>query len=237
MKIRKVFWIVALAAMPASAVIYSSSFVLGNWVEKFKGIKTVHVHQCTTIFDSKFPNGSVAIEEDIWIRHPSDFRRSSTYPNGKLELLVTKDRAMRVWAGKAETAPLVDTLGPLGGLYLYTDKGRLNSFLRQLGVDLSKTQWVLSDRQVALGIGDPKGSHWVFSKQDSVPLGFEIGEKNYRLDMGNPTRFPIRYPSGVALSVAGRLSEKIEVQTVDVNVPLPDSVFDMAHWRSSPEKK
>jgi hypothetical protein len=228
---------IVLVAGVAQATIYPSPYILSNWVEKTNGVKVLHVRQKTTVYDSKFPDGSVTVDEEIWFRRPGEYRRSTVYPNGKLDIVVGKDRAVKVWAGKAESASLVDSLGLLGGVYLFGDKGRLNAFLRQAGIDLGQTRWTLKDRQIGVEIGDPRSVRVVFSKQDFVPIGVEAGDRSYRFDAGIPSRFPARYPAFVEVSVAGRLVEKIVVQSVEVNVPVADVVFEVPRLRPTPDKK
>jgi hypothetical protein len=219
------------------AYVLPSSPVLGGWLEKTKGVQTLHVRQRTTVFDSKLSGGSVTVEEEIWIRRPAEYRRTSVYPNGKFEVIVGPARGVRLWGGKTEAIPLPEALGPLGALYLYADRSRMNGFLRQAGIDLNQTRWVLDERQIGLEIGDPRGPHLTFSKQELVPTGAQFGEKNYRLEMAPPDRFPVRYPSHVELHVGGRLSEKTEVLSVETGIRLDDALFEIPRTRQAPGKK
>jgi hypothetical protein len=227
---------VAAFVAPALATVFPSPYVLKNWIEKERGAKTVHIRQKTTVYDAKFPDGVVTVDEEIWMRRPGEYRRIASYPNGKLDLIVGRDRAVRVWGGKTEAASVTDTLGFLGGLYLYSDVGRLNSFLRQAGVDLGQTRWTLKEKRIGLEIGDPKSARVVFSKQDFTPLSAESGDRVYRFDTGN-SRFPLHYPSVVEVSVGGRTVEKIEVGSVETNVPIPEATFEIPRLRGSEERK
>ncbi|MFH1262163.1 MAG: hypothetical protein V1495_01795 [Pseudomonadota bacterium] len=227
---------VASFVLPALATVLPSPYVLKNWIEKGSGVKTVHVRQRTTLYDAKFPDGVVTVDEEIWMRRTGEYRRSASYPNGKLDLIVGRDRAVRIWGGKIESASITDTLGFLGGLYLYSDIGRLSSFLRQAGVDLGQTRWTLKEKKIGLEIGDPKSARVVFSKQDFVPMSAESGDRIYRFDAGN-SKFPLRYPGVVEVSVGGRTVEKIEVMSVETNAPIPEGTFEIPRLRGPEERK
>jgi hypothetical protein len=215
------------------AYVLPSSPVLGGWLEKIRTTQTLHVVQRTTIYDPKFPEGAASIDEEIWIRRPFDYRRSSDYPNGKLDLVVGRDRAVRSFAGKVDLLPLSEALGPLGALYLYSEKGRMNGFLRQSGVDPAQTRWVLRDRQVGIEVGDPSGPRLIFSKQEFFPMGAEMTGKSYRFEMALAGRFPIPYPSVIEVRSGGNLLERTEVRAVEADPRVDERRFEIPRAQPS----
>lgn len=211
----------------AQAFVLPSSYVLGEWVRKTRKVKTIYIRQRTTIYDSKLFGGSVAVEEEIWIRRPNRYRRTTVYPNGKYEVIAGKDRVVRIWGEKVDLLPLVDALGPLGALYVYSDKERLTIFMRQMGIDVDQTRWTLSDKKVGLEIGAQRGRRLAFVKDELVPLRADVGRKNYRFSMEGSGGFPIRYPKTIEVYEGDRLVEKTEVSLVKVGVRIDKNRFEI----------
>ncbi len=222
---------------PSLAYVHPTSYVLKEWLAKNRGIKTLHIWQQTVMIEDGKPKGGIPIKEEIWIKLPHHFLKSSFYPTERIDLILGRDKGGRISRGKFEVLPVSEVLGPLGILYMYQDLPSLNATITQMGVDLTLARWVLEgNRQVNYEMGDVKGTRLKFSKESFLPLNFEGASKSYRYERGF-IHLPANYPSVIELSLQGRLVERIEVQKVNINETMGDQLFDVRRLRSYPEKK
>jgi hypothetical protein len=218
------------------AYVVPPAYILKTWTDKLAETKTIRVRQVTTFWDGTNPQGT-PVAEEIWIKRTGFFRKGASTVVGQTDYIFTPDRAGRVTAGKYETLSPFEVIGPAGIFYLFSERSRMVSVFRQVGVDVSRSQLALSGRQVLLEIGDPKGTRIQFGKDDEAPAGLEFMGKTHKFDYAKSSKFPIRYPSTIEITASGKLLERTEVTSVETNIAIPDSLFDKSLFPVSGGKR
>jgi hypothetical protein len=226
-----------LPAVLLLAYVPPSSYVLGEWVLQTKRIQTFHVRQRTTLYDPALPNGSTEIAEEIWIRRPSHFRRSSAFPDGPVNEIVVPGQSVRMVQGRVSVAAPSEILGPLGLLYMPDSQDRLGASLRQVGVAADQSRWVQLGGEVTLEVGAASGDRLRFAKTVWLPTGADLNGRTWRFENSPVPRFPAGYPEWIEVRKNGTLTSKTQVLEVRTGIPLPDSLFDISRLRKTPEKK
>ncbi|HLG19363.1 MAG TPA: hypothetical protein VI895_06045 [Bdellovibrionota bacterium] len=220
-------WVIPLIVLPtlAAAFVPPPSFVINKWVGRTKSVRTIHVRQKTTLYENGQPAGS--LDEELWMKRPGLYRKTMSYAQGNVDWIVGPQKAGRLFQGKFDVVPPMEVMGAAGLFYVYGDSKRLTAGFRQAGVTSDVARWVLRDREVGFEIGDAAGSRVIFAKNENRPMAAELGGKSHRFSISNPPRFRIPYPEIIEVSVQGKLTERTEITSVDVDGPIADSLFEV----------
>jgi hypothetical protein len=227
----------ALGLVAVLAYLPPPSYVFDRWVEKIQKVKTIHVRQETTYYDAAYPGGSALFDEEIWLKRPSYFRKTIQNAKSRMDLLVTPSKAYRIVSGKADVLPPVDAMGPVGVFFFPDGVKRFQTMLRQLGVDPETTRWVLKDPRVVYEVGRPNEARISFRKDEWVPSGALWAGREYLLTVNLPSQFPIPYPEAEEVLFKGARVFQTRVVSVKTDVPMDDTLFDVALLRGTPVKK
>lgn len=216
--------------------IHPVSHVFSNWIEQTKTVKTLHIKQETTVFDSSYPNGSAVVEEEIWIKRPTYFRKSSRFPRGKVEHLMTPNRSVKISNGQIDNVTPFEAYGPIGLFYMPDGSKRLSLLLSQLGFSTESPAWFLRGKSEVLYQLGVAPTQIFFMKDDWTPAGVNYKSKEYELHTSK-TKFPIPFPDTWEVKTDGKVIEQTKVLSVQTNISLSDSVFDLNLLRSGTVSK
>ena len=219
------------------AFVHPPVFVTGQWIDQTKKAKTLYVKQETTLIDPALPGGSTAVEEEIWIRKPTFFRKTAKFPKGIIHWVLTPSRAVRISGGKIENILPLDVYGAVGLFFLPDGTRRFSHMLSQAGVAADSTHWAMKDRRVLYQMGAPEGDKLFFAKDDWVPAGYQTKTKDYRLSVLLPSRFPVPFPDMSEVTVDGKIVETTRVKSVKENLSLSDAVFDINALKNAQAQK
>ena len=227
---------ICLAAASAHAFVPDPSYALGKWLDQIEKVQTLRIVQRTTIIDRGLSGGSAVIEEEIRIKRPSYFRKTSVYPRARVDDFITPQRAVRFIGDKAETASPVKLLGPVGTFFVYSQRKALLAALKQAEVETSASRLQLQQGMVTMEIGLEAANRVYLSKDNWVPVAAGLGGRMFRFDTAALSRFPVPYPDKIEVFEKDVLVERIDVVSVEVNPPLSPNVFEPSLLTKPPTK-
>lgn len=229
------FWALALGfvSTAASAFVPTPENVLTEWSKQTRKIKTMHVQLKTTLFDPSYPGGQAVIDEEIWIKRPSQFRRKLKYPAGEVNIVLEPSRAVRITGEKIESISPQEALGPVWVWFFSSDVRRLQTALMQAGV-AEEGRWNLLGQQPVYEIGKIDGPRFWFSKLWKPAGGFWQGKVVKQI---GPTKAEDLFPSAIELYLGDQMVERSVFVRADTDGALSDTLFDVRRLQGAASKK
>jgi hypothetical protein len=225
----------------AYAFILPARQILSFMIDQFGSGRSLVVFQKTVLYDPDLEGGMQELDETLYYGYPSQFRSEASTSGLEKIRVVNVEGAVVVLDGRiiGETEAPFDRFKDL---MLYRDTDLLADSLSQMGINLDIVSFGRFRDKIAYVIGarypDESVSQIWVDKQTFSPIRFvlvgdgdaplrEIEYTDYRsLDKDK------RYPSRILFYENGTLVRMQVLENFEVNPPLPDRLFDVAHLKS-----
>ncbi len=233
------------------------SYLFDEDLRQKQKVRTLQVHQQTTIYHPSLPKGEIVFREVTYIDNHAPqkkdnklvsigrFRQESFYPQAvlpplpigkqqraafvKRTLIGKGDRLLYADAKKSE--PQLPNAEMLLLFYLYRDVATLMQVLGSHGYDTSIRKLASLGERIVYQLGNPeKGDVLWFDKQLMHPLGFTYakGKFSVRWDGAEAKSTEAFYPREISFYNGEQLVEKRRITAIKINVSLTESLFDIA---------
>lgn len=238
------FVIFFFTAYHASAYIPSPEQILQQTVAVNRHLSTIEGHLETTVFDNRFDDGKLEIDEHIYMKGLGSFRSEQDVPSGT-SIVIQNGRKAVATADKSSNGHIrrIETVFPL--IYFHNSVDTLIDDLNYLGVN---TKIVAFDRinettAFVIGTGEtqtPGSKLWIDKKQ-GFPLRF-IGIGTFegkrialRADYLDYTRIKGRYwfPTKIDYYINDKHQATSIFRKISINQPIADTLFEIPKDRNS----
>ncbi|MDY6988209.1 MAG: hypothetical protein SWQ30_09130 [Thermodesulfobacteriota bacterium] len=232
-----------IQAAAASAYVLPAEQILALMIDKFGTADTLVVSQKTILYDPALRRGVRELDETLYYRYPDRFRSEVRTPGLQRIQVVDQDDTVIIIDGKivGETETLFDHFKDL---LLYRKTGLLVDRLSELGVNLQVVSLGRFNGKVVYMIGakypdDSVPQVWI-DKNTFRPIGLILGT-GYRegplrrVEYQDYHTEPDQgggYPKRILFFENGSLVRLQVLDTVQVNVHVPDRLLDVAYLKS-----
>lgn len=216
-------------------------YIFEQLTEGREKIKSYKIKQKRTLFDKKFENSKLEIEEEIFLVMPWRYARKSRY-RGKTQLTVYDgSKALRMIGKKWETPKSKAVIPVICGFYLSRDSSDLTAFLSSKNINANRTSMSRVNELVAILFPsvDGNGSGLYVDRESFWPISYN--HKNAKTTLGEEQLvevifsnykkiFPkIFFPMKSKRYENGRLLEHVEVGNVEINAEVSNNLFNIAN--------
>ncbi|MDY6952814.1 MAG: hypothetical protein SWE60_14980 [Thermodesulfobacteriota bacterium] len=238
--------LVLTQAVTAPAYILPAEQILTLMIDKFAPADTLLVSQKTVLYDPALKKGFRQFDETLYYRYPDRFRSEVKTRGLKRIQVVNEDDAVIIIDGKivAETEPPFDHFKDL---FLFRKTRLLVDRLSRMGVNCQVVSLGRFNDKVVYVIGakypdDSVPQVWI-DKTTLRPVGLILGDNSgalplSRIEYQDYHTEPDQgggYPRRILFFKKGSLVKMHVLDTVQVNAPVPDQLFDVAYLKSITE--
>jgi hypothetical protein len=220
---KKVLLILLLSfAKNASAYILPPSYYFQQWTEQTKSLNSFLIKQEREITGG-LPQ---VLQETVKVKKQGLYRFAV---NSAAQEEVKIMGATKAAEGRIDSLSIVSmqqVISPLDTILLYTQASRIESALKQLGVDVSKYSLELIQSKKEIMIGDEKGNR-IYVSPDTQKMDAMVYQNKLYMFRYNPGTPLAVYPSIIEIYENNQVKEKITIRSIATNAKFSDLEFDV----------
>jgi outer membrane lipoprotein-sorting protein len=217
--------------------------ILGFMIEQVGSARGLKISQNTVIYDPDLEDGMTELDETLYYRYPSRFRREGGALGVEQVRVASPEGAMLVTNGKIITEE-ESPLDHFKDLLLYRETESLVERLSALDVDIDVVSLGRYNETIAYVIGarypdESVPQVWI-EKNTFRPLRYIVkggdSEDSVVEEIEYADYIAVdkkrRYPARIQFFQNGRLTMMYVLKTFKINPDLPDELFDIAYLKT-----
>lgn len=219
---KKIFLLCLLLAKPSFAWFPPPNYFFQQWVTQNKGIIGIVIK-----LDRETMKDNVAVDmasEIIKIKRPGLYKWTSSSETSLIKM-VGKTKAMVGTSQNLRQVQLLDVLTPLEVALIYNQAGTIDSVLKQIGVDSSKTNLELYNGLPRICIGEQTGNRIYVSSTSATIEAMVFKNLTYQFKYDSKSTFQ-SYPNDIEIYEGEVLKEKIHIKSVSTTAKISDQEFE-----------